>query len=70
LRSRTFAQCGEAVVFVSNVQQWVRQSKEAGTGGAAFHDKLWSGWTYTAVMPYSIHWVDKLLYGDHHITAE
>jgi len=35
--------CGEAAVDVSASRQWVRWIKEAKTGGAAPHDRPWSG---------------------------
>jgi hypothetical protein len=35
--------CGEATVDVSASRRWVRWIKEAETGGAALHDKPWSG---------------------------
>ena len=34
---------GEATVDVSASQRWVRRMKEDETGGAALHDKPWSG---------------------------
>jgi hypothetical protein len=62
--------CGKPSVDVCTVLWWVRRIKEAETGGAELHDKLWRGCSCSAVMCDNICQVDELICGNCHITNE
>ena len=49
------------------IESW---TEEAETGGATLHDKMWSGFTCTVLIPHSICWVDGLVCSECLITTD